>query len=323
MATPTQAQASNHQQRQALIAAAGAAAVRRLLEQKAPWPDVAATFASYQLAAVLAAIRTMAGWASSTPLTDPTAFTGVSSAGFPAIEPLIATIDRFEPAPPEALPDAWWDDAKAFMQSAEQLIASEIADAGRTASQVEMVGQGWTNYIRMLKTPSCDRCTILAGRMYRDLEAFDRHPGCDCVMVPVDDAEAARARGLISDPEEAFEKGLVGGYRTDEDGAKTFVPSLSKADRRAIADGADPATVVNARRAGIRAPAGITNALTVDLFGRQVKATLLGTTKRAQWRKQNPTRLVRLRPESIYQFAVDREDALRLLRLYGYLPPAA
>jgi hypothetical protein len=28
---------------------------------------------------------------------------------------------------------------------------------------------------------------------------------------------------------------------------------------------------------------------------------------------------VRLRPESIYQFAKDREDALRLLRLYGYI----
>ena len=49
------------------------------------------------------------------------------------------------------------------------------------------------------------------------------------------------------------------------------------------------------------------------------KATTEGTTKRAAWRKANPTRLVRLRPESIYAFAKDREDAIRLLRVYGYL----
>jgi predicted ATPase len=50
-----------------------------------------------------------------------------------------------------------------------------------------------------------------------------------------------------------------------------------------------------------------------------VKATTYGTTRRAQWRKKNPTRLVRLRPESIYEFAKDRDDAIRLLKLYGYI----
>jgi hypothetical protein len=94
-------------------------------------------------------------------------------------------------------------------------------------------------------------------------------------------------------------------------------PGLSKADARAIADGADPAQVVNATR-GLRAP-GITAAMRVEVFGRKVKATSEGTTRHAAWRKANPTRLVRLRPESIYQHARDRDDAIRLLKLYGYL----
>jgi len=59
--------------------------------------------------------------------------------------------------------------------------------------------------------------------------------------------------------------------------------------------------------------------VTADVLGHRVKATTEGTTKRAEWRRANPTRLVRLRPESIYKYAKDREDAIRLLRLYGYL----
>ncbi len=186
----------------------------------------------------------------------------------------------------------------------EQLIQSEVQDAGRTASQVEFVTRpDWTNYVRMLNPPSCPRCAGLAGRIYRDLDAFARHPGCDCVMVPVDSWQEAHDAGYVSSFADAFEKGQVRG--------------LSEADAEAIADGADPIEIVNATR-GTSQP-GITNALTVDLFGHRVKATTYATTKRAAWRKKNPTRLVRLRPESIYAVATDRADAIRLLRLYGWI----
>jgi hypothetical protein len=182
------------------------------------------------------------------------------------------------------------------MPQIEQLIEAEVRDAGRTASQVEFVSRpDWTNYVRMLNPPSCPRCTILAGRIYRDLEEFARHPGCDCVMVPVEDWESAHDAGFVSSPQEAFDKGHVRG--------------LSKADEQAIQDGADITTVVNASRGMVK----------VTAFGRRVKATTYGTTKRAAWRKANPTRLVRLRPESIYEFAKDRDDAIRLLTLYGYI----
>ena len=319
MSTPTLQQARSHYDRQRRITAAAIVAVRALFKRRASILEVSTTVARYQMASATASAQSVAAFADDkAPLTVPAAFAGVSSYGFPISEPIIATIDRFEPAPLEPLPDAWWDDAAKFMASVEQLIASEIQDAGRTASQVEFVARpDWQNYVRMLNPPSCARCAILAGRIYRDLDHFDRHPLCDCVMIPVQNWEAAHDMGLVSSPQEAFDKGLIA-TRVSKD-SDELRPGLSSADARAVADGANLRTVVNATR-GTRAP-GITNALTTDLFGHRVKATTYGTTKRAAWRKANPTRLVRLRPESIYEFATDREDAIRLLRLYGYLTP--
>lgn len=304
MATPTRAQARSHHARQATIAVAAVAAIRSLFERGAPWADILQTLASYQLAAATAAARTMAGLSSVLQQVNPAAFAGVSSLGFPISEPLVATIDQVVPAPVEPLPAAWWDDASEFMDEVAQLIESEIQDAGRSAYQAELVASpDWQNYVRVLVPPSCKRCAILAGRIYRDLDGFRRHPGCDCVHVPVQSWEEAHDAGLVSSFSELFERGQVRG--------------LSEADAQAIRDGADPAQVVNATR-GTSVP-GVTQAYTTELFGRRAKATHFGTTKRSAWRKANPTRLVRLRPESIYQYARDRDDAIRLLRLYGYL----
>lgn len=189
MATPSLAQARSHYDRQRRVGLAALAAVRRLFARnpRPSVPEIAATAAGYQLASATLATRTVAGFAeSSQPLTAARSFMGVSAYGFPLTEPIIATIDRTVPAPVEPLPQPWWDDAAAFMADLERLILSEVADAGRTASQVEFVARpDWQNYVRMLTPPSCARCAILAGRIYRDLDAFQRHPLCDCVMVPV------------------------------------------------------------------------------------------------------------------------------------------
>lgn len=305
MSTPTLAQARSHYNRQRQIVAAGVLAVRSLFKRRRPLVEVVNTVAAYQYASATASAAQVARWAGADgQLTIPEVFAGVSSYGFPISEPIVATIDQYVPAPVEPLPDAWWDDAADFMASVERLIASEIADAGRTASQTEIVSRpAWQNYVRMLNPPSCARCAILAGRIYRDLEAFQRHPGCDCVMIPVQNWEKAHDAGYTSSFKAAFDRGDVRG--------------LSEADAQAIRDGADPNRVVNATR-GTGTP-GITNAYRTELFGHKVKATHDATTKRSAWRKANPTLLVRLRPESIYKFAEDREDAIRLLRLYGYI----
>lgn len=306
MATPTLAQARNQYEQQRRLVVLAVRALRKLFatEARPTIPRIAATAAGYQFASASLSSQTVAGYAAARPLTNAAAFSGVSSLGFPLTEPIIATIDRIIPAPVEPLPQPWWDDAAKFVADLEQLFASEVADAARTASQVEFVARpDWQNYVRMLTPPSCARCTILAGRVYRDLDAFQRHPQCDCVMVPVQDWQDAHDKGLVASPRDAFAKGQVRG--------------LSKADAQAVADGADLDKVVNATR-GTSAP-GITNAYTTKVFGHKVKATHEGTTKRAAWRKANPTRLVRLRPESIYEIADDHADAVRLLRLYGYI----
>lgn len=614
MSTPTLQQARNHYAQQRRIALSVLSAIRKLFAQtpRPAIPQIAATTAGYQYASASMSSATIAGFADKESQVLARAFMGVSSHGFSLVEPIIATIDRVIPAPVEAIPSPWWTDPQEFMQELEQLIVSEVQDAGRSASQVEIVAApDWQNYVRMLTPPSCARCTILAGRIYRDLEAFQRHPqcfpagtivsgpaargaarrwydgelivirtaggkelsatanhpiltdqgwvpasllteggyvvgrasgdrsravlvpdhnqvpariedlwsaegmspfgrvpvasedfhgdgfgsshvdvvladgllghgekvpfseeigevllalgaeptfafagprpslqfgqggflqfpasvrgqrllgtlfrqhfagseelrlaapadyyagfdqaasdypaadletqrqgvlalagqvggndarrvdhksrstrwdapagefstenrtryaergadlrerlaghveldrivdlrrvtfaghvynltssegwydangfivsNCDCVMVPVQDWQDAHDNGLLSSPDQAFGAGQVRG--------------LSQADERAIRDGADISHVVNAHR-------GMSSE---TAFGRRVKATTAGTTKRSAWRKANPTRLVRLRPESIYQFAKDEEDAIRLLRLYGYL----
>lgn len=306
METPTLAQARSHYNRQRTIVAAAVATVRALFGRRVPLPQIVNTISAYQLASATASTMAIAGMAESgrEPLVIASAFAGVSSLGFPISEPLVATIDQHIPAPAEPMPSTWWTDANEFMASVELLIAAEIADAGRSAAQAEIVSRpDWTNYVRMLNPPSCPRCAILAGRIYRDLEGFRRHPNCDCVHVPVASWQSAHDEGLVSSPMEAFEKGQIRG--------------LSKADEQAIRDGADISRVVNATR-GTSVP-GITAAYRAETFGRKVKATTDATTKRSQWRKDNPTRLVRLRPESIYEHAKDRADAIRLLRLYGYI----
>lgn len=298
MPTPTLAQARRAYREQQGVQAAALLAIRKLfrVNQRPSIPQITATASGYQFAAAALGSRAVAGYIDDTPDTLAQAFIGVSSFGFSLTEPIIATIDRHVPAPAEALPQSWWDDASVFMADLEQLLLSEIADAGRSASQVEVVSRPeWQNYVRMLTPPSCGRCAILAGRIYRDLDGFQRHPLCDCVMIPVQDWQSAHDEGLVSSPKQAFEGGHITG--------------LSVADTKAIEDGADIGQVVNAGR-GITRP---------TVFGRRVNATTVGTTKRSAWRKANPTRLVRLRPESIYEIAEDVEDAIRLLRLYGYL----
>lgn len=304
MATQSQ-QARSHHARQAAIAAAAAESVGGMFKAGRTWSEILNQVAAYQLAAVTTAISTLAGLSGRAPVTSPRAYAGVSSAGYPIAEPIVATIDRVAPAPTlEPLPAQWWDDTAAFQRQVEQLIESEIQDAARSAFQAELVvDDTWQNYVRVLVPPSCSRCAVLAGRIYRDLDGFERHPKCDCQHWPVQDWEEAHDAGVVFSARELFDRGQIRG--------------LSKADEQAIRDGADIGSIVNTTR-GTSTP-GRTAAYTTDLLGRRVKATTAGTTRRSAWRRANPSRRVRLRPESIYEIARDHDDAIRLLGVYGYL----
>lgn len=184
-----------------------------------------------------------------------------------------------------------------------QLVGSEVADAGRAADGAGIVAdRAVTGYVRVLSPPSCARCAILAGKIYHSATAFQRHPHCDCVHLPV----ARGYRPHLTDPADYF-------------------ASLSAAEQnrifgvagaQAIRDGADIAQVVNARR-GMYAVG--------DRYG--LLGTREGMTRRGLARRRlraleaagGAPGTVRLMPESIYRIASDREEAIRLLYRYGYL----
>lgn len=236
---------------------------------------------------------------------QPLAFAGIASDGRPLEtlldEPLIATMTGLARGyvVNEALASG--------LASLVRIATTQVADAGRGAESVALVARpaagGW---VRMLELPSCDRCAVLAGKFFRWNQGFSRHPGCDCRHIPTAEDVAG---SLTTDPRKAIEAGQVRG--------------LSEADRRAILDGADIGQVINAKR-------GMS---TMDMAGRRLSITSEGTTKSgiagqqlrrfernvAPGQRYRRSQVPRLRPESIYREAADREDALRLLRRFGYL----
>lgn len=176
----------------------------------------------------------------------------------------------------------------------DRLVASLVADAGRSAAGVFTASRREEyGHIRQLTPPSCQRCAVLAGRWYRWSTGFQRHPNCDCVMMPGPRSAAAYA----VDPAEAYRRGQIS--------------DLTGAQVKAIEDGADIGQVVNVRR-------GMTE---VNFMGRRLSASTEGTTKRglASRRRTGRNLSARLTPESIYRVADDRADALRMLKLHGYI----
>lgn len=208
---------------------------------------------------------------------------------------------------------------------------TQIADAARVATGLEITTRPGVGYTRMLNPPSCSRCAVLAGRFYRSNRAFQRHPGCDCRHIP---AREDRADDVTTDPKTYFDS------LTPEEQDKQF----TKAGAEAIRDGADITQVVNSRRgmstkelnAAGWIPRGRLSR--TDVYGRPLPTTTEGVTRRGEayramsqagyarrqtdvrnGRRYFQARAPRLMPEAIYEIAEDRADALRLLKLYGYL----
>lgn len=138
----------------------------------------------------------------------------------------------------------------------DRLVKTLVNDAGRTASTIDIARRpAVTGYVRSLNLPSCSRCAILAGRVYRYSTGFQRHPNCDCVMTPTTQSIGPE---LVLDPTEAVERGQIRG--------------LSKADLKALEAGADLGQVVNVRRKS----AGLTvGSSVVERAGRPTPAGIL------------------------------------------------
>lgn len=222
----------------------------------------------------------------------------------------------------------------------DMIVRTQVADAGRVADGVALTARrGASGYVRMLNPPSCSRCVLLAGRFYEWNAGFARHPRCDCRHIP---SSESRSDDLRTNPLEYFRSLSP----AEQDRAFTITGA------RAIRDGADLNQVVNARRgarglttAGAHITAAEARMLrggrdrghleTVRIFGRDLYVTTEGITTRGlagvrlgakgAGRKGKGDRYrsakgVRLMPESIYQIAGnDRDEAIRLLRRFGYI----
>lgn len=219
------------------------------------------------------------------------------------------------------------------------IVETQVADAGRLASSVQMVATpAVRGYVRQVEAGACSRCIILAGKWYRWNQGFSRHDRCRCTHIP---AREDVAGDFTTDPMAHFNSLS----KAEQDKAFTA------AGARAIRDGADINQVVNARRgalglapAGGRLTAAEQRALRggneqfghlqrTRVFGQDVFVTTEGVTRRglagqrlgnfgetrAAGQRYRSSRTPRLMPESIYEIARGRDDALRLLRRFGYV----
>ncbi|WP_052056357.1 ADP-ribosyltransferase [Rhodococcoides fascians] len=184
----------------------------------------------------------------------------------------------------------------------QMMIATALSDTGRAAESLGIASRPGVGYIRMLEGQSCPRCIILAGRFYRWSAGFKRHPRCDCRHIPATRKNVDR---LAIDPGSYF-RSLP---QAEQDGR------FGAAAAQAIRDGADMSQVVNADK-GMRQ---------AQVYGQNLRITTEGVTKRGvagkiiRARGRDPVTTPRLMPSAIYDIAEDRADALRLLRLNGYI----
>ena len=237
---------------------------------------------------------------------DPSSLAGRSSRGASLGSALYSAIPHTKALIAGGMPDA-----QALAQGQKVLQASaaaQVADAGRTAAGLDTFARPRVGYVRMLNPPSCSRCSVLAGRFYRNNEGFRRHPRCDCVHIPTTRTEAAESEGLVHDPYAYFES------LSEAEQDKAY----GKSSAQAIRDGADLFQVVNARRGMSYAGASADG----TRRGRKIASdfTTEGTTKRAAWGAANRG-AIRLTPDAILARNLPREQTLRLLADSGYLLP--
>lgn len=181
--------------------------------------------------------------------------------------------------------------AKAF----DLIVSTQLQDVARQAVSIEMGARPRvTGYARMLSLPSCSRCAVLAGRVYRKNTGFQRHPRCDCRHVITVETVAG---DLTTDPRAYFDSLPV----AEQDRIFT------SAGAEAIRQGVDIGKVVNARR-------GMSTSQSGRLARRDVRGSQLYTTTEAARRGA-----ARMMPESILEVAEDDAEALRLLKAHGYL----
>ncbi|WP_432114024.1 hypothetical protein [Streptomyces sp. S1] len=273
----------------------------------------------------------------------PRAFAGIASDGRPLMSLLYRPVVEWKVR--MLAGQSAQDAGRSALASMLRITGTQVADAGRGATGAAMAGRRTIQgYVRVVQPPACARCVILAGKEYGWNTGFQRHPKCDCIHLPTTlIARRQHQRGsLDSDRFTPTTRPGQGGRGFLDPNA--YFNGLSRAEQdrvfgaagaRAIREGADMAQVVNARR-------GMT---TMTAYGRRVRATTEGATRRGEFyrleraRTEQRTgitfardridvrrglprfelRTPRLMPEEIYRLAESRDEAIRMLRRFGYL----
>lgn len=230
---------------------------------------------------------------------NPDAFAGVASDGRDLESLLYNSVITTKQAVAQGASEA--EAMSAGEKALRMYMATQVADAARVADGVGVAATPRLGgYVRMLSLPSCARCAILAGKWFRWNQGFQRHPRCDCRHIPASEDVAGDLR---TDPMAAVRSGQVHG--------------LTRADRKALADGADLNQIVNAKR-GMRS-AGGRKFTTEGTTSRGIAGRRLGDLRMTRGSRYRRSGIARLTPEQIYRDATSREDAIRLLRLHGYI----
>ncbi|MEU8151776.1 hypothetical protein [Nonomuraea sp. NPDC048901] len=220
----------------------------------------------------------------------PERLSGVTSTGGPLETALYQPIIAFKKLLSDGVPP---DEAMRRATAAITMIAAtQAADAGRAAIQVGMTAtKEWVSYVRAVTLPACSRCIVLAGRVYSYSTGFQRHPNCDCSMIPFREGDA-----VPPSPGALFEQ------MSPEEQDRRF----GKAGAESLRLGADINQVVAARR-GMKSVGG-------------QLVTTEGMTRRGAANRRMRKGAVRLMPEQILADAAgDRDAAIRALRENGYL----
>jgi hypothetical protein len=110
----------------------------------------------------------------------PQSLAGVASDGRPLESLLYSAVIHARSAKVESLPERlrvgglWLD----------RIVQTQVADAGRDAAKVAMTVRPGVRWVRVVSPPCCQRCAVLAGESRTFSHPFQRHPGCDCQMLP-------------------------------------------------------------------------------------------------------------------------------------------
>lgn len=187
--------------------------------------------------------------------------------------------------------------------------ATQVQDAARTASGVAIASRpkvrGW---VRMMNPPSCSRCAVLAGKWFGWNQGFQRHPRCDCRHIPAQESD-------YSDVRLSGDKWFHTLPVAEQDRIFT------KDGAQAIRDGADLNQVVNARRGMDTAQIGGRTAVITreGVTSRGLAGKQFGDLRKRPGDRYRSASRPRIMPETIYTAAPSREEAIRLLRVNGFI----